>query len=93
MIMLVALIARDKPGHLQTRKDNRAAHLAYIEATGVVHQAGPLLDGAGDMCGSLVILEVADIAAAEDWAENDPYAKAGLFDTVTLTEWKRVIGG
>lgn len=91
--MLVALIARDKPGHLQTRKDNRAAHLAYIEATGVVHQAGPLLDGAGDMCGSLVILEVADIAAAEDWAENDPYAKAGLFDTVTLTEWKRVIGG
>ena len=91
--MLVALIARDKPGHLQTRKDNRAAHLAYIEATGVVHQAGPLLDAAGDMCGSLVILEVTDIAAAEDWAENDPYAKAGLFDTVTLTEWKRVIGG
>ena len=44
--MLIALMARDKPGHLQTRKDNRDAHLAYIEATGVVTQAGPLLDEA-----------------------------------------------
>lgn len=91
--MLVALFARDKAGHLQTRKDNRAAHLAYIEATGVVQQAGPLLDGAGEMCGSLVILDVVNMAAAEDWAANDPYAKASLFDSVTLTEWKRVIGG
>ena len=46
--MLIALMARDKPGHLQTRKDNRDAHLAYIEATGVVTQAGPLLDEAGE---------------------------------------------
>jgi len=29
------------------------AHLTYIEATGVVQQAGPLLDEAGEMCGSL----------------------------------------
>ncbi|WGW04545.1 YciI family protein [Tropicibacter oceani] len=91
--MLIALIAHDKKGALQTRKDNRDAHLAYIKATGVVNQAGPLLDGAGEMCGSLVILDVADMAAAQDWADNDPYAKAGLFDSVTLTAWKRVIGG
>ncbi|MDP4989592.1 MAG: YciI family protein, partial [Marivita lacus] len=42
--MLIALIARDKAGALETRKANRDAHLAYIEATGVVEQAGPLLD-------------------------------------------------
>lgn len=89
--MLVALIARDKPGALQTRLDTRAAHLAYIEATGVVAQAGPLLDEAGAMCGSLVILEVADMAAARAWAEGDPYAKAGLFAAVELIEWKQVI--
>lgn len=90
--MLIALIARDKPGALQLRKDNRADHLAHISDTGVVLQAGPLLGGDGEMCGSLVILEVADMAAAQSWAENDPYAKAGLFAKVELIEWKKVIG-
>ncbi len=89
--MLIALIARDKPGALQTRLDNRAAHLAYIEETGVVSQAGPLLDGDA-MIGSLVILEVEDLAAAQSWADNDPYAKAGLFQSVELIPWKKVIG-
>lgn len=91
--MLIALIAHDKPGHLQTRKDNREAHLAYIKATGVVQQAGPLMSEAGEMKGSLVILDVEDMAAAQNWAENDPYAQAGLFEAVTLTHWNRVIGG
>lgn len=90
--MLIALIAKDKTGALQTRLDNRGNHLAYIEKTGVVAQAGPLLNEAGDMCGSLVILDVADMAAAQDWAANDPYAKAGLFESVELTAWKKVIG-
>ena len=90
--MLIALRAEDKPGALPIRQENRAAHLAYIEATGCVAQAGPLLDNAGQMCGSLVILDVADMQAAQDWAANDPYAKAGLFQSVRLDEWKRVIG-
>ncbi len=89
--MLIALIARDKPGALQTRLDNRSAHLAYIEETGVVSQAGPLLDGDA-MVGSLVILDVEDLAAAQSWADNDPYAKAGLFQSVELIPWKKVIG-
>lgn len=91
--MLIALIAKDKAGALETRKANREAHLAYIAETGVVQQAGPLLNDAGDMMGSLVILDVADMAAAQDWAANDPYAKAGLFADVQLIVWKRVIGG
>lgn len=89
--MLIALIARDKDGALQTRLDNRAAHLAYIEETGVVTQAGPLLDGDA-MIGSLVILDVEDLSAAQAWADNDPYAKAGLFKSVELIAWKKVIG-
>ncbi|MRU15484.1 YciI family protein [Roseovarius sp. A21] len=89
--MLIALIARDKPGALNIRKANREAHLAYIKETGVVAQAGPLLDDAGEMIGSLVILEVEDMAAAQGWADNDPYAKAGLFDSVELIPWKKVI--
>ncbi|MBN9677119.1 YciI family protein [Salipiger bermudensis] len=90
--MLIALIAKDKTGALQTRKDNRDAHLAYIDSTGVVAQAGPLLDEAGEMAGSLVILDVTDMSAAQDWAANDPYAKAGLFESVELVAWKKVIG-
>lgn len=89
--MLIALIARDKPGALQTRLDNRSAHLAYIEETGVVSQAGPLLDG-DSMIGSLIILDVEDLATAQSWADSDPYAKAGLFQSVELVVWKKVIG-
>ena len=89
--MRVALICIDKPGHLAVRQENRAAHLAYIEATGVVEMAGPFLEG-GAMCGSLVVLEVETLDAAHDWAANDPYAKAGLFASVDIREWKKVIG-
>ncbi|WP_282027485.1 YciI family protein [Ruegeria faecimaris] len=89
--MLIALIAKDKPDALQTRLDNRSAHLAYIEETGVVAQAGPLLEGDA-MIGSLIILEVEDMTAAQNWADNDPYAKAGLFQSVDLIVWKKVVG-
>ncbi|WP_322867419.1 YciI family protein [Aquicoccus sp. G2-2] len=89
--MLVALIAHDKPGALSIRTENRTAHLAYIEKTGCVTLAGPFIED-GNMAGSLVILDVENMAAANDWATNDPYAKAGLFSSVEITEWKRVIG-
>ncbi|MCI2394720.1 YciI family protein [Aliiroseovarius sediminis] len=90
--MLIALICTDKPGALETRKANRDAHLAYIKETGVVAQAGPFLDSDGAMCGSLVILDVADLDAAHRWAEHDPYAKAGLFQDVRIEQWNKVIG-
>ena len=89
--MYFAVICRDKPGALQIRKDNREAHLAYIAETGVVFMAGPFIED-GEMRGSLVILDVADLAAAQDWAANDPYAKAGLFSESSVQEWKKVIG-
>lgn len=90
--MKIAIICADKPGALQIRLDTRAEHLAYMEKTGVVELAGPFLNDAGEMCGSLVVLEVADMAAAQAWADNEPYFKAGLFESVKLQAWKRVIG-
>lgn len=90
--MRISLITKDKDGALQTRLDNRDAHLAYIKETGVVEMAGPFLNDAGAMCGSLIILDVTDMTAARNWADNDPYNKAGLFQSVTLQEWKKVIG-
>ena len=89
--MLVALIAKDKPGAQAIRAENRPAHLDYLKSTDLVAQAGPLLDAEGGMVGSLIILDVADLAAAQAWADNDPYAKAGLFGSVDLIHWNRVI--
>lgn len=89
--MLFAIICRDKPDHLQTRLDTRAAHLAYIEKTGIVKMAGPFLED-GQMCGSLVIIEAESLKSAEDWAAHDPYKAAGLFESVTVIAWKKVIG-
>ena len=90
--MRVALICIDRPDALQTRLDNRAAHLAHIAATGVVEMAGPLLNTEGQMTGSLIILNVDAVADVQDWAMSDPYSKAGLFQSVTISEWKKVIG-
>ncbi len=88
---LFALICTDKADHETLRKANRDAHLAYLNATGCVTFAGPFLDG-GTMTGSLVVIDVADKRAAENWAAADPYALAGLFAKVRIEEWKKVIG-
>jgi uncharacterized protein YciI len=90
--MRVTLICIDRPGALQTRIDNRPAHLAHIESSGVVEMAGPFLDAEGAMCGSLIVLDVPGMDAARAWAAADPYAKAGLFESLDIREWKKVIG-
>ncbi len=89
--MRVALICKDKPGQLQTRLDNRSAHLANIETSGVVEMVVQCLND-GAMTGSLVILNVESLPDAQAWADADPYAKAGLFESVMISEWKKVIG-
>lgn len=90
--MRVAVICIDKPDHLHIRQENRPAHLDHIQRSGVVEMAGPFLSPEGAMCGSLIILDVPDLAAAQDWAASDPYARAGLFAQVNMREWKKVIG-
>ena len=90
--MRVAVICTDKIGALQVRMDNRPDHLTHIQTSGVVEMAGPLLDTDGKMIGSLIVLNVESLQDAKNWAEADPYATAGLFAAVTITEWKKVIG-
>lgn len=89
--MKVALIAKDKPGSLETRKANRDAHVAYLKATDAVEMAGPFLDENGDMCGSLIILSM-DMDEARAWAASDPYKQADLFESVELIAWNKVLG-
>ena len=89
---LYMMLCTDKPDALDLRMANRAAHLAYVAETGCVVLAGPVLDDAGQMAGSLLVLDLADIAAARAWGARDPYAQAGLFESVRLQEWKKVVG-
>ncbi len=88
---LFAVICRDKPGALQVRLDTRDAHLAHIRDSGIVAMAGPLMED-GQMCGSLVVLDTDDLAAAQAWAAGDPYKAAGLFASVDVIAWNKVIG-
>ncbi len=36
----------------------------------------------------MIIIEATDLAAARIWQQNDPYAKAGLFQSSELRPWK-----
>ena len=89
--MLVALIARDKVGHIEVRKASRTDHIDYLNSGTAVSQAGPLLSDEGEMIGSLIILDVNVLEDARAWSENDPYVKAGLFESVELILWNKVI--
>lgn len=90
--MRFAIITTDKPGALETRMENRPAHVSYLKESGVVEMAGPFLDENDQMCGSLIVIDVDDLSAAKAWAENDPYKKAGLFSDVRIQAWNKVIG-
>jgi uncharacterized protein YciI len=92
-LSLFVLTCLDKPGGLALRVATRGAHLDFIAANReAVRAAGPFLNDAGDMCGSMLILEAADQTAAAELAATDPYALAGLFESVTLRAWKMAVG-
>ena len=79
----------DKPDSAAVRAANRPAHLErHADA---ILAGGPLLGEDGvSAVGSLLILDFPDRAAAERFAADDPYAKAGLFAVVTITPWRQV---
>jgi len=90
--MLCTIIAQDKPNSLDLRMKVRPTHLAYVEASGVALVfGGPILgdDGATPQ-GSLIIGEFATLQAAREFAKNDPYALAGLFEKVTVQPTRKV---
>jgi uncharacterized protein YciI len=92
-LALFVLTCLDKPDALALRLSTREAHLAFIAANRLAIQAaGPFLNDAGDMCGSMLIIDAADQEAAAKIAAADPYAEAGLFESVTLRPWRMAVG-
>ena len=83
----------DKAGHLPVRQANRTAHLEYAKANAdTILVGGPYLDAAGNMIGSLLITEAVDLKTLQTVLAEDPYARAGLFESVDIKPWKWVIG-
>lgn len=91
--MLFAISCLDKPNSLDLRLANRPTHLDYLNSyLAQIVIAGPLLDDAGEKpVGSLLVMDFADKAAAEAFAAGDPYAKAGLFQSVSIRPYRKVL--
>jgi uncharacterized protein YciI len=89
--MPYAIVTQDKPDHAHIRAQARPAHLEYLTAN--QHKllaAGALIDddGTGGH-GGILIIDTDDRAEAERFIADDPFSKAGLFEKVTVTRWRK----
>ncbi|WP_252179424.1 YciI family protein [Endozoicomonas sp. 4G] len=98
--MLYAVISEDVENSLPLRKTARPAHLARLEALksrGRLILAGPCpaIDandpGAAGFSGSIVIAEFDSLEAAQSWADADPYVEAGVYRSVSVKPFKKVL--
>ncbi|MCO7521057.1 MULTISPECIES: YciI family protein [unclassified Pseudomonas] len=98
--MLYAIIASDVENSLDKRLAARPAHierLQQLKAEGRVVLAGPhpAIDsndpGAAGFSGSLIVAEFDSLAAAQAWADADPYIAAGVYAEVVVKPFKQVL--
>ncbi len=98
--MLYAIISEDVSDSLPLRLQVRAAHLARLDklkSEGRLVLAGPhpAIDsqdpGNAGFSGSLIVAEFSDLSSAKSWAESDPYVAAGVYQSVTVKPFKRVL--
>lgn len=98
--MLYAVISEDIENSLPLRKASRPAHLARLEQLkqeGRLVLAGPhpAIDsndpGDAGFSGSLVVAEFDSLKAAQTWADADPYMDAGVYQSVVVKLFKKVL--
>ncbi len=98
--MLYAIIASDIENTLDKRLAARPDHLQRLEALkneGRLVLAGPhpAIDsndqGEAGFTGSLVVAEFDTLEDARNWANVDPYIKAGVYDQVIVKPFKKVL--
>ena len=98
--MLYTIIGTDNDDSLQQRLAARPAHLERLktlqdEARLIL--AGPFPDidsedpGPAGFSGSLIVAEFNSLQDAEQWANADPYVKAGVYRSVSVKPFKRVL--
>jgi len=100
MSLFYAIIGEDAPGSLEKRLAARPQHLERLKALqseGRLLLAGPFpaIDsadpGPAGFSGSLIVAAFADLAAAQTWADADPYVAAGVYHQVSVNPFKKVL--
>ncbi|MCF8177036.1 MAG: YciI family protein [Sulfuritalea sp.] len=98
--MLYSIVGEDVPNSLEKRLASRPDHLARLlelEAAGRMVLAGPFpaIDspdpGPAGFSGSLIVAEFESLAAAQAWADADPYVAAGVYARVTVRPFKQAL--
>jgi uncharacterized protein YciI len=71
----------------------RPDHLKYLDTVRPsVVIGGPQLSEDGQtMIGTYFVIDVADRAAAENQIKNDPYTKAGLFESMVIRPCRKAM--
>ena len=83
--MLFAIMMHDRPDGAEIRVATSDDHIRWIgENHDHMYVGGPLLDDDGRTIGSLIITECADRAAAAAYIADEPYNRAGLFESVVI---------
>jgi uncharacterized protein YciI len=88
--MLYVIIGRDGPDAKELRPKIRSEHLDHLGAfdhQGKIRLAGPLTDGHG----SLIVVEAESEDEVRAFADADPYAKGGVFESVEIHPFKQVL--
>jgi len=90
--MQFAIICKDRADAGDLRQETRSKHIEYLDShESQLVYAGPLLHSDGETPrGSLLVFEGGDKAEAEAFAEGDPYAEAGLFESVEIHPVRQV---
>lgn len=98
--MLYAIISQDVENSLDKRLSVRPAHierLQELKEQGHLILAGPhpAIDnndpGPAGFTGSLIVAEFESLETAQAWADNDPYITAGVYDSVIVKPFKKVL--
>lgn len=98
--MWYAILAEDIDNSLDARMQARPDHverLNQLVAEGRLLVAGPhpALDcpdpGSSGFSGSLIIAEFDSLADAEQWANEDPYIAAGVYASVKVKPFNKVL--
>jgi len=98
--MLYAIISQDVENSLENRKLARPDHVArlnQLKEKGRLILAGPhpSIDvsdpGEAGFSGSLIVAQFEDLEAAKDWADADPYVSAGVYSSVIVKPFNKVL--
>ena len=89
--MLYIIYQKDGPDSPEIRAATRDAHFKYLdEHEDILVLGGALLaDDGTTRTGSVLIINVEDLAAAEAFSENEPFRRAGLFERVEINRMRR----